>query len=274
MINKDLTEISSDAVRLPDYCTVYQDEVMAIQLAAEEASSILTHEDTYIKFFSDSQAALKSLTKYKIASKSVARAINAMNELGANRQRVELNWIKAQNNFEGNERADELARNSAYHNVVNFSIDPPFTAVKSHLTETLITEWNKEWDEDETCRMTKLFYPTMHKDKAKELCGLGRDKSRRFIEIITGENNLHYVQNKLKGTYNLCRLCEEEDETFDHFVNDCPCLWQIRRDHFGLRTLVNSHDWKTKTLLKFAEVPVIKEALSNDQNFNHNINIP
>ena len=105
----------------------------------------------------------------------------------------------------------------------------------------------------------------MHKGKAKELCGLGRDKYSRFTEIITGQNNLHYVNYKIKGTDNLYRLCEEEDETFDHFVNDCPCSWQIRRDHFGLRTIVNSHDWKTKTLLKFAEVPVIQEALNNNQ---------
>ena len=35
-------------------------------------------------------------------------------------------------------------------------------------------------------------------------------------------HNLHSVQNKIKKMDLLCRLCKEEEETFDHFVNDCP----------------------------------------------------
>ena len=203
---KGQTEIALHSIRLPDYCTVYQAEIMAIQLAATEACSVLTNRDTYIKLFSDSQAALRSLNKFKVTSKSVARAINALNKLGDRRQRMELNWIKAHNNYTGNEGADELARNSAYHNIVNFSIDPPFTAVKKLLDDTLTTEWNREWEKDNTCRMTKLFSPTVHKSKARELCDLGREASRRFIEIITGQNNLNYVRNKIKESNLLCRL--------------------------------------------------------------------
>ena len=236
---------------------------MAIQLAATEAFDILHPNDIYIKLFSDSQAALKSLVNPKITSKSMARAINALNELGVDRQRLELNWIKAHNNYE-NERADQLARNSAYHNIVNFSIDPPISTLKTKLNDILITEWNREWESDETCRMTKLFYPSMHKSKARELCNLGRKASRRFIEIITGQNNLYYIKNKIKGTAHLCRLCEEEEETFDHFVDECPCLWQNRRDHFGLGPFLGSHAWRIKNLLKFAEIPGVQEALDDN----------
>lgn len=93
-------------------------------LAAQEAKYVLQDTDTYIKLFSNSQAALKSLNKYHFTSK--VNAVESLNELGTSRERVELNWIKAHNNCLGNERADELARNSAHHNVVNFSIDPSF----------------------------------------------------------------------------------------------------------------------------------------------------
>ena len=263
VIYRGTTEISSNSIRLPEHCTVYQAEVMAIQLASQEAITILEPSDKYIKLFSDSQAALKSLNKFRCLSKTVVRAVEGLNELGKNRQRLELNWIKAHNNYPGNERADELARNSAYHNVVNFSIDPPFSAIKFNLNLNLTAEWNSEWCQESSCRMTKIFYPTVHKGKAKELCNMARDKSRRLIEIITGQNNLNYIQNKISGQNNLCRLCEEEEETFDHFVNDCPCLWQARRDHFGLQHIIQTHEWKIDTLINFLELQVINEALED-----------
>ena len=263
VIYRGRTEISSSSIRLPEYCTVYQAEVMAIQLASEEALIKLKPNDMYIKLFSDSQAALKSLNKFRCLSKTVVRTVDALNELGRDRERLELNWIKAHNNYPGNERADELARNAAYHNIVNFSIDPPFSMIKSSLINKLNEEWNNEWAKEESCRMTKIFYPTVQKGKAKELCNLARDKSRRLIEIITGQNNLHYIQNKINGQANLCRLCEEEEETFDHFVNDCPCLWQARRDHFGVHRIINTHDWKIDTLIRFSELQTINEALES-----------
>ena len=78
--------------------------------------------------------------------------------------------------------------------------------------------------------MTKIFYPNTDRSKAKQLLNLSRKKSRRLSEVITGQNYLHNVQNEIKNTDNFCRLCEEEEETFDHFVTDCPCLRQGRQD--------------------------------------------
>ena len=85
--------------------------------------------------------------------------------------------------------------------------------------EKLIEDWDKEWSLDNSCRTTKIFYPTVLKGKAKELGGLTHERSRLLIEIVTGQNNLHYIKNKIYGNNNLCSLCEEEEETFDYFVN-------------------------------------------------------
>ena len=59
------TEIASDSIRLPDYTTLYQAEVLAIYMAMIEVRQHLGEEDRYIKIFSDSQAATKSLAKEK-----------------------------------------------------------------------------------------------------------------------------------------------------------------------------------------------------------------
>ena len=75
VIYRGYKEISADSKRLPKYCKVYQLEVMAIHLAAQEAAHVLDDKDTYIKLFSDSQAALKSLNKYHFISKVVGEAV-------------------------------------------------------------------------------------------------------------------------------------------------------------------------------------------------------
>ena len=47
----------------------------------------------------------------------------------------------------------------------------------------------------------------------------------------------------MKKTDRSCRLREEEEETFDHFVNECPCLRQHRKEYFRLNKIHQSQDW-------------------------------
>ena len=257
-------EIAADSIRLPDYTTVYQAEVIAIRLAMIEVRQHLREEDRYIKLFSDSQAALKSLANNKVKSHVVGQTIRELNITGAQTTRLQLDWIKAHSNHIGNERADELARNSVYVNNIFFDIQPPMSFYKKAINNCIQEEWSKAWEENPTCRMTKIFYPKPNRAKAKQLLNLSRKKSRRLIEAITGQNNLHYVQNKIKKTEYLCRLCEEEEETFDHFVNECPCLRQSRQDFFGLNKIEKSHRWTIKGILEFSRLKMVDLALRGE----------
>jgi len=94
--------------------------------------------------------------------------------------------------------------------------------------------------------MTKIFYPKPDSNKAKKILKLNRGQLKKLIELITGQNNLNYMNNKIYGSEDLCRFCEEEEETFDHIINDCPCFYLDRCDlpgrhlipvHFVNRTL-------------------------------------
>ena len=61
-----------------------------------------------------------------------------LNQLAQKRFRVELTWVKAHNNYTGNERTDELARNAVYNNIIQFNIDPPhsyFKKQRKHLCQ-------------------------------------------------------------------------------------------------------------------------------------------
>ena len=86
---------------------------------------------------------------------------------------------------------------------------------------------------------------------------------RRLLELITGQNNLNYVQSKIfpGEVSELCRFCEEEDETFEHLLNECPCFITYGRDILLNKPIIKTLDWKAKTLLNFSYIPAIDEAL-------------
>ena len=86
---------------------------------------------------------------------------------------------------------------------------------------------------------------------------------RRLLELITGQNNLNYVQSKINPEFvsELCRFCEEEEETFEHLLNECPCFITYRREILYNKPIINTTKWKAKILLKFSYLEGIDEAL-------------
>ena len=89
---------------------------------------------------------------------------------------------------------------------------------------------------------------------------------RRLIELITGQNNLNYIQSKIfPGIISeLCRFCEEEDETFEHLINECPCFNTYRREILLNTPIIKTLNWKPKVLLDFSYIPAIEEALRHE----------
>ena len=89
---------------------------------------------------------------------------------------------------------------------------------------------------------------------------------RRLVELISGQNNLNYIQSKIypHDVSELCRFCEEEEETFEHLLNECPCFIEDRRDLLFNAPIENTLDLKPNVLLKFSYIPAIDEALSFD----------
>ena len=54
------------------------------------------------------------------------------------------------------------------------------------------------------------------------------------------------MDNKVYGSNDLCRFCEEEDKTFDHLVNECPCFHLDPVDLLQNQPIVNTTDRNPK----------------------------
>ena len=65
----------------------------------------------------------------------------------------------------------------------------------------------------------------------------------------------------------LCRFCEEEEETFAHLLNECPCFLTAIQDILRDTPIINAVKWKPQTLLAFSNMESIDDTLKVDHGF-------
>jgi ribonuclease HI len=173
--------------------------------------------------------------------------------LASNSKRVTLAWVKAHVGLVGNEKADELAKLGANGDENNeiYSLPHPQSYSRQLIRDSIRRAWKKEWQESKEYKHTKNFYSGPDTNRAKLLLKHSKTSVTKLIQMITGHNFLSYFQNKVDNTiYPYCRLCDEEYETFHHFVTSCPVLRQRRIDIFG-DDQYSEEDWKPQQFLDF-----------------------
>ena len=217
----------------------------------------------YIKIFSDSQAALLAIDSENIQSLMVYDTHHSMNILGKKVRRLSLTWIKAHCGHEGNEEADSLARHGTTLPQIK-TIPVPKSHIKNIISENIYNVWQIRWNEEKTCRQTRFFFDKISSNRSKEILKMSRGNITRICEIITGHNNLKYCQF-LQGNFGdyYCRFCEEEIETFIHFVTNCPRL-RLMREEILKHEINGTEAWNVGRVLEFSHIPAIDSFLIQD----------
>jgi ribonuclease HI len=121
---------------LGNYSTVFQAELYAIEMCAYECIQMGISGNT-ILILSDSQAAIKALISYRIRSKMVWSCLRALSCLGSVNQ-VLITWIPGHKGFEGNIKADFLAKKGAAEKLIG---PEPAVGVALNSAKT----FNKTW---------------------------------------------------------------------------------------------------------------------------------
>ena len=250
--------VSEDKFRLPDECTVFQAEIKVILEAAKKLCSVDNYR--FIRFFVDSQAALLALNSTDVKSKLVLETIRTLNNAAVNRN-IQLFWTKAHVGTAGNELADEGAKAGGALSAV-CAVGLPKVEVKAKISEYFVEVWKSEWDAYKAARMGKQFYSKPCLMKAKYAMKLGRVELSRFIKLVSGHNGLFYFKSKIDPEISpICRFCNESDETFYHFITDCPSL-RLSRIDVLLDTEVNDdQSWSIRDILRFSYLQGVREAI-------------
>ena len=87
----------------------------------------------HINFLSDSQAAILALNSNTVTSSLVKQTIITLNALADSTNRVEIHWIKAHVGHDGNEKADQLAREAVKNSQVGINTPQSWACYKAQL---------------------------------------------------------------------------------------------------------------------------------------------
>ena len=180
------------------------------------------------------------------------------------RAKIIFNWTRAHVGTLGNERADQLAKLGGEADDI-CDVQVPKALIKEKINDRLYSDCKQDWTEYEGARMAKLFYSGPDKNLAKHVYKLTRMELSRFVRITSGHNGLFYFKSKIDPEINPeCRFCLDSDETFYHFVTDCPKLRLTRENIFLDQEITNDMKWSVKKLLNFSTQAGVRDAIDGD----------
>ena len=99
-----------------------------------------------------------------------------------------LAWIKAHVGTEGNEQADQAAKEGAAggSHMKETQTPIPWQVAKNKIEFYTTAKWKQKWTTAPHYKHTKLFYDSPNKNKSKYILKMGT----HMLKSITGHNNI------------------------------------------------------------------------------------
>ena len=228
--NNNTHTIMEASFKLPDFCTVYQAELIAI---TEAAKKLHNYRGKTITFWTDSLSSIQAISSTIIKSKTAYRCHEALSEVAIHND-VSVKWVAAHSGHWGNEKADSLAKAGSQSN--NYISGPlPQSYIKSKINNR-VKALNKEAWIQNGHRHTNLTLGR-NQDSIRKLLNNSLSKNRvhyrTAVQLITGHAGLNkHLHTITKSDTEICPGCEYEEETVGHFLGQCPAYSQLRGDFF------------------------------------------
>ena len=218
--------------KLQDHATVFQAEVQAICVSVNYCLD-MNLKGHKICFLTDSRSALLALNNSVVRSLTVLDCISGLSALGHENE-VILRWIPGHRGIEGNETADQLAKEAVHKEIHEKSVYYGFGMLKSDIREWVERQHFRLWNLEEGAMMAKKLMGPRNKNRLSDALKLSRRDLSILIGALTGHMSINSFLFKLNLTDSkFCRFCSRDEETIIHILCNCRSLCMQRTKYFN-----------------------------------------
>ena len=212
---ENAVEIYIEARRLDNECSVFQAELLGIQMAVDW---IIQQSKVHISYaiHVDSQAALYAIANRRTTQPIAVYIRKKIITLKKSTQ-ISLNWVRGHTGIRGNERADYLAKIAAsYNNTITYN-SIPISRAKQLLLKYYVNIWNATYTNSEVAHHTKQFIPSIH-----HRLSLALWPNYILTQFLTNHGCFRtYLHRINKAPSPLCNCPEKPPQTARHLLTEC-----------------------------------------------------
>jgi ribonuclease HI len=214
-------------------CYSFQAEIYAI-LACVYKTQLYGRPHKYVSICSDSQVAQKALQAARTSP--LVQCQKALKVIST-QHFVELSWVPGHAEVQGNETANNNARDGS---VEKFVGPQPSLGVAKESIRRKVRRWldNQHWARRQglgtTQKQARELILGASLSAETSLLSFHRTQSRVMIGLLTGHNTLRRHLHLMGPTNSpLCRRCGVEDKTLTHILCECEALTSLRHVYMG-----------------------------------------
>ena len=216
--------------KLEDHCTVYQAEMYAIYEAVNYIEKRCKGKTVTI--YSDSRSSLDALMDRSHNSPLGVSIHRTLASVKLDSTTVNFAWVKAHIGIDGNEAADEAAKQATEKHSAKVYTSFPISYAKRLIKEEAMKLWRHEYRSAVQGSTTRLFLPSL--DDAISLRS-ATDLTFEMTQVLTGHCfSREYLTRFHIMTDDNCPCDGNTHQSLVHLLMSCPRYDAYRRHYFGL----------------------------------------